>query len=697
MSAQGGASTSETPRLSAALWYASLGWSVVPVHKVIVSAGGVTACSCPAGAACTSKGKHPAVAWTQYQRKAATVEQIRAWFTGHFASYGVGIITGAVSGFVVVDVDEGPGKAGGDTLNDLQFLNGDLPHTVIARTGGGGKHIFLLHPRDVWIQTGRNVLGPGVDVRGDGGFIVAAPSLHESGRYYLWDDAAHPNNTPIVAAPAWVIEMAEAPPPDLTGQRAPQGGQSTGTGEIVRDSWGKVIDGRERFMVGIICGCIATLARETGALPTAEAVVAEAWPTYERGVRARGVSLDADNRGIALMRQRVPHFLRRAETGKWKLKPQVAQTGALPFDPETGEILPPPPRQKATVKEPAAILTMRELDALPSPQWLIEGLIPEKSLIVPFGAPKSGKTFLVLSFCLHVAGDKEWFGHAVRAGGVVYIAGEGTGGLSLRLRAMRQSYGIDVGAPLWIIPKAVNFRLDGEVDGLISLVRKTVGDTPLRVVVIDTLARAMPGADENSAQEVGLVIAGCDKVRDELGCAVIPIHHSGKDVARGARGTSALRGAWDTALEITSAASGKRVTMTVVDQKEAEAGQRLVFRMDTIAVGIGRTSLVPVLDDNPDPDMAGQKPDREITGHAGLVLRALQDVMAGPESAVLPPFDGLPQGDVRGVPVEVLRRKVYERMPTVSQEARQKAFVRSIQNLMRMRAIGVRDPWAWLV
>ena len=697
MSAQGGTATSETPRLSAALWYASLGWSVVPVHKVIVSAGGVTACSCPAGAACTSKGKHPAVVWTQYQRTAATVEQIRAWFTGHFASYGVGIITGAVSGFFVVDADEGPGKAGGDTLNDLQFLNGDLPHTVIARTGGGGKHIFLLHPRDVWIATGRNVLGPGVDVRGDGGFIVAAPSLHESGRYYLWDDAAHPNNTPIVAAPAWVIEMAEAPPPDPTGQRAAQGGQSTGTGEIVRDSWGKVIDGRERFMVGIICGCIATLARETGALPTAEAVVAEAWPTYERGVRARGASLEADGRGVTLMRQRVGHFLRRAETGKWKLKPQGEPTGALPFDPETGEILPPPPRQKAAVKEPTAILTMRELDALPAPQWLIEGLIPEKSLIVPFGAPKSGKTFIVLSFCLHVAGDKEWFGHAVRAGGVVYIAGEGTGGLSSRLRAMRQSYGIDVGAPLWIIPKAVNFRLDGEVDGLISLVRKTVGDTPLRVVVIDTLARAMPGADENSAQEVGLVIAGCDKVRDELGCAVIPIHHSGKDVARGARGTSALRGAWDTALEITSAASGKRVTMTVVDQKEAEAGQRLFFRMDTIAVGIGRTSLVPVLDDNPDPDMAGQKPDREITGHAGLVLRALQDVMAGPESAVLPPFDGLPQGDVRGVPVEVLRRKVYERMPTVSQEARQKAFVRSIQNLMRMRAIGVRDPWVWLV
>ena len=144
------AQTSETPRLSAALWYASRGWSVVPTHKVTRSAdGGAALCSCPAGGMCASKGKHPAVAWTQYQKAAATAEQIRAWFgpAGPFASYGVGIVTGAVSGFVVIDVDEGPGKAGGDTINDLQFLNGDLPHTVTARTGGAGE---LSAPAATW-------------------------------------------------------------------------------------------------------------------------------------------------------------------------------------------------------------------------------------------------------------------------------------------------------------------------------------------------------------------------------------------------------------------------------------------------------------------------------------------------------------------------------------------------------------------
>ena len=343
------------------------------------------------------------------------------------------------------------------------------------------------------------------------------------------------------------------------------------------------------------------------------------------------------------------------------------------------------------------ILTMRQLDALPPPEWLVDGLVPEKSLVVAFGPPKAFKSFLVLSLALHVADDRAWFGHAVKQGAVVYIAGEGTGGLSTRLRAMRTAHGISIDAPLYIIRRAVNFRDHNAVTALAKLIRETVGEgVPIRMVVIDTLARAMPGADENSAQEVGLVIAECDWLKDELDTTAFLVHHSGKDETKGARGTSALRGAWDTAFEIRSAGRARAV-MTVVDQKEAEAGQRMVFRMDEVAAGIGRTSLVPVLDETPDPDMPGQKPDREVSGHAGLVLQALRDIMAGPESAILPPFDGLPQGDARGVPVEALRRKVYERMPAVSQEARQKAFVRSVQNLLRLRAIGVRDPWVWLV
>ncbi len=338
------------------------------------------------------------------------------------------------------------------------------------------------------------------------------------------------------------------------------------------------------------------------------------------------------------------------------------------------------------------ILSLSDLDALPPPVWLVHGLVPERSLVVPYGPPKAGKTFVILSLGLHIAAGLSWFGHPVQQGAVVYIAGEGVGGLSLRLKAMRTRYGIDADVPFWVIPRAVNFRVPAEVNGLEAIIRATIGNAPLRLLVVDTLARAMPGADENSAQEVGSVIAAADYLKDALHCTTALIHHEGKDGDRGARGTSALRGAWDAAYQITG--SRGRARLTVVDQKDAEAGQILSFIMEEVPVGIGRNSLVPVLDETPEPD-AEERP-REITGHAGLVLQALRDVMAGPESAILPPLSGMPSGEVRGASVEAVRRKVYERMPSSTAEARQKAFVRSVQNLMQRGAIGVRDPWIWL-
>lgn len=353
--------------------------------------------------------------------------------------------------------------------------------------------------------------------------------------------------------------------------------------------------------------------------------------------------------------------------------------------------------ETAAPRVPQRILNMRELDALPPPEWLVHGLIPEKSLVVPFGPPKSGKTFIVLSFSLHIAAGKAWFGYPVKQGAVVYIAGEGTGGLSQRLKAMRSHYDISIDEPFWTVPRAVNFRLEGEVEALAELIRTTIGDTPVRLVVIDTLARAMPGADENSAQEVGLVIAGCDRLRGQLGCTTLPVHHSGKDAGKGARGTSALRGAWDAAFEITN--SGKRVVMNVIDQKEAESGQRLVFRMEEVPTGIGRKSLVPVLNDTDETDDTDARASyqRPVTGQAGMALQILKNLMAGPESSILPPFADLPSGDVRGVSHLTFRRAFYEKMPGEDQAKRKLAFWRAVQTLIQKEFIGVKDPWVWLV
>lgn len=212
---------------------------------------------------------------------------------------------------------------------------------------------------------------------------------------------------------------------------------------------------------------------------------------------------------------------------------------------------------------------------------------------------------------LHIAAGKEWEGKATRQGAVVYIVGEGLGGFATRLAVMRQAYGIPINAPFYVIPRAVNFREDKEVVTLVKLIRQAVpAGMPIALTVIDTLARAMPGVDENSAQEVGLVIARCDAVKEELACTVMPIHHSGKDVERGMRGSNAILGAVDASLLVQTAGKGK-VKVINDNQKDGEPHRPMIFKMERVEVGFPvRASLVPRMEREgqhepgrpPDPD-----------------------------------------------------------------------------------------------
>ena len=180
--------------VEAAAGYAGRGWRIVPVHTV-----GPEGCSCDAGIHCKSAGKHPvASGWTE--RTFAPDE----WAIGRVRN--IGIVTGAPSGVVVIDVDAG----GDDTLARLEVELGELPPTVQARTGSGGRHLLFAHPGVQVRNDTKRRLGPGLDVRGDGGFIVAAPSLHKSGKCYEWISGAGPGDRKIANLPtAWLARLTE--------------------------------------------------------------------------------------------------------------------------------------------------------------------------------------------------------------------------------------------------------------------------------------------------------------------------------------------------------------------------------------------------------------------------------------------------------------------------------------------------------
>lgn len=133
--------------------------------------------------------KTPLVKWEKYQTVVATEEEIRKWW-GQWPDANIGVATGEVSGIVVVDVEAGSSIA-------------DLSPTVTARTGGGGFHLFYKHP-GVRIKNSVRELAPLTDVRGDGGYVVVAPSLHKSGGCYAWSVA--PADVGFEDLPKWILE-----------------------------------------------------------------------------------------------------------------------------------------------------------------------------------------------------------------------------------------------------------------------------------------------------------------------------------------------------------------------------------------------------------------------------------------------------------------------------------------------------------
>lgn len=164
--------------LEAALGYLRRGWAVVPAGE---------------------RAKRPIVPWQQFQHERPTEAQVIEWFE-RWPAANIAVVTGAISGIVVVDVDVRHG--GSSALAALEKQHGALPSTVEATTGGGGRHIYFAHPgREVRNRAG---LAPGIDLRGDGGCIVVPPSVHPSGKRYRWKAGHAPGQVALADVPVWL-------------------------------------------------------------------------------------------------------------------------------------------------------------------------------------------------------------------------------------------------------------------------------------------------------------------------------------------------------------------------------------------------------------------------------------------------------------------------------------------------------------
>ncbi|MFN7130778.1 MAG: VapE domain-containing protein, partial [Myxococcales bacterium] len=169
---------------------------MIRLHSIRPGGG----CTCKDAEACKRAGKHPSTKNGLIDGTTDPDQIFRWWAERPTAN--VGIVTGAESGLVVLDVDP---KSGGDvTLAELEIQHGRLPDTVEAVTGSRGRHILFRHP-GVPVKSSVADLGPGLDTRADGGYIVAAPSMHASGNTYEWEASGEPGLVELAELPTWVL------------------------------------------------------------------------------------------------------------------------------------------------------------------------------------------------------------------------------------------------------------------------------------------------------------------------------------------------------------------------------------------------------------------------------------------------------------------------------------------------------------
>jgi hypothetical protein len=277
--------------------------------------------------------------------------------------------------------------------------------------------------------------------------------------------------------------------------------------------------------------------------------------------------------------------------------------------------------------------SVAEIRAQPLPPWLLVDLLPARGLCVWYGEPGSGKSFLALDLGAHSATGSRWANRRTRHAKVVYIALEGQ--LRDRIEAYKEHHGLDDSdlADLLVLQRQqVDLLTEGTAEQLAADVRAALGDYSGPVaVIVDTLARAMPGGNENASEDMGAVIAACGVIERELGALVILVHHAGKDSTRGARGWSGLRGAADAEVLIERDGDCRRATFAKV--KDGQDGVAVEFRLEAVDLGPRsdvdpqaepderRTSCVAVLTD---ADAKPRTPEKPLGKNQRLLLTALR-------------------------------------------------------------------------
>lgn len=226
-------------------------------------------------------------------------------------------------------------------------------------------------------------------------------------------------------------------------------------------------------------------------------------------------------------------------------------------------------------------------DDFTMPDELVQGLLTVGSSSVVYGDSNSGKTFFVLDMCCAIARGTEWMGRKTEKGLVIYLATESPNSIKTRLQAYKRHHNCTV-PNFAIVQMPVNFyERNTDVTAICKLVEMAEAKygQKARIIVGDTLARISAGANENSGEDMGPVMAKFDALGKTTGAHVLVIHHTGKDQAKGARGWSGIRAHIDTEIELTEKDGIRSATITKQRELPGKMSQ-IHFELQVVKLGV---------------------------------------------------------------------------------------------------------------
>lgn len=241
----------------------------------------------------------------------------------------------------------------------------------------------------------------------------------------------------------------------------------------------------------------------------------------------------------------------------------------------------------------------------------VEGLLGVGASSLAYGASNVGKSFWILDLAVSVATGRPFRDELeVDQGAVLYLALEGRGGMRNRLEALRRRELTTERTPLFVSHDHVELTSGTYGQRIAETCRKIEreeGVSPC-LIIVDTLSRAMAGGDENSGRDMMLAVGEIDLIRGETGAHVMIIHHTGKDETRGARGSSTLRAAVDTEIELSRPEGSLITTARVTKQRDFQIGNPMPFSLEVVELGVDRRGnpITSCVVKHEDEIMAGQ-------------------------------------------------------------------------------------------